>query len=221
MADHPDHSLHVKSVELERIIFFSDAVFAIAITLLVLDLRMPERLPGDADRQLVAGLAHLVPRFISYAISFWLIGLYWFVHHRTFRHIRRWDDGLIWLNLHFLFWVAFLPFPVALVGGWGDRPVPVAVYAGALLAMGVAQALIWRYAMKNRRLLDAGFDMAYARFIATRTWIAPAATLLVLLLAFWSPRWAWSGFWLIVPLQIAHKRMNRKLLVRVGAIERA
>src|SRR6476660_7011566 len=98
MAAHPDHSVHIKSVELERIIFFSDAVFAIAITLLVLELRMPERLAGDADHQLAVGLLNLIPKFMSYAISFWLIGLYWWVHHRLFRHIRRWDDGLIWLN---------------------------------------------------------------------------------------------------------------------------
>ena len=106
MTAHTDHSIHIKSIELERLVFFSDAVFAIAITLLVLELRMPERIAGDADRQLIDGLVSLIPRFLSYAISFWLIGLYWWVHHRTFRHIRRWDEGLLWHNLHFLFWVA-------------------------------------------------------------------------------------------------------------------
>src|SRR5260221_6007582 len=130
MAAHPDHSVHIKSVELERVVFFSDAVFAIAITLLVLELRMPERLAEPApDHQLAVGLLHLIPKFLSYAISFWLIGLYWWVHHRLFRHIRRWDEGLIWLNLHFLFLVAVLPFPVALVGSWGDRRGAEVFYA--------------------------------------------------------------------------------------------
>jgi uncharacterized membrane protein len=217
MAAHPDHSAHIKSVELERVVFFSDAVFAIAITLLVLELRMPERIAGDPDRQLAHGLIGLIPKFISYAISFWLIGLYWWVHHRLYRHIRRWDDGLIWLNLHFLFWVAFLPFPVALVGSWGDRRGAVIFYAATLLMMGIAQALLWRHASRGNRLIDPNFDPEYARYISVRSWIAPLATLSVLLIAFWNPRFSWFGFWLIFLGQAMHRRRHKAMLARVGA----
>jgi uncharacterized membrane protein len=214
-----DHSIHVKSIELERLVFFSDAVFAIAITLLVLELRMPERLAGDPDRQLVTGLVRLLPRFASYAISFWLIGLYWWVHHRMFRHIRKWDDGLIWLNFHFLFWIAFLPFPVGLVGSWGDRAGAVMIYAGTLVMVGVGQALLWRHAARGNRLLDPHFDREYARFISVRSYIPPVAAMAVLLAALWQPRWAWFGFWLIFLLQGVHRRRNRGLLARVAGRE--
>jgi len=217
MAAHPDHSVHIKSVELERIIFFSDAVFAIAITLLVLELRMPERLAGDADRQLAVGLLHLIPKFMSYAISFWLIGLYWWVHHRLFRHIRRWDDGLIWLNLHFLFWVAFVPFPVALVGSWGDRRGAVVFYAATLLMMGLAQALLWRHASRGKRLIDANFDPEYAHYITVRSWFAPVSTLVVIGLALLNPRFGWFGFWLIFPVQGWYRRRHKAMLARVEA----
>lgn len=221
MPDHPDHSIHIKSVELERLVFFSDAVFAIAITLLVLDLRMPERVAGNADAQLARGLLSLLPKFISYVFSFWLIGLYWWVHHRLFRHIRRWDEGLLWLNLHFLFWVAFLPFPVALMGSWGDRRLAVEIYAWTLALMGVAQVLMWRHASRGNRLLDPGFDPAHARFIATRSWIPPLAALAVALLALAAPRWALFGFWLIFPLQALHARRHRALLARVEGARKA
>lgn len=218
MADHPDHSAHIKSVELERIVFFSDAVFAIAITLLVLELRMPERVASpDPDRLFAHGLIELIPRFVSYAISFWIIGLYWWVHHRLFRHIRRWDEGLIWMNLHFLFWLAFLPFPVALVGSWGDRRGAVIFYAATLLAMGIAQAMIWTHASRGNRLIDPHFDPEYAHYITVRSWISPLATLAVLIIASWNPHFAWFGFWLIFPLQIAHKKRNARLLARVEA----
>ena len=220
MASHPDHSIHIKSVELERIVFFSDAVFAIAITLLVLDLRMPEGLPGTRDQQLAAGLAHLLPRVISYVFSFWLIGLYWWVHHRLFRHIRRWDEGLLWLNLHFLFWVAFLPFPVSLMGGWGDQRLAVEIYAWTLVMMGFSQVLMWRHAAKGNRLLDPGFDRAHARYIETRSWIPMLSALAVALIALMAPRWSLFGFWLIFPLQMIHARRNRALLARVAASAR-
>jgi uncharacterized membrane protein len=200
------------------VIFFSDAVFAIAITLLVLDLRMPERMAEpSAEIQLRHGLIGLIPKFMSYAISFWLIGLYWWVHHRLYRHIRRWDDGLIWLNLHFLFWVAFLPFPVALVGSWGDRRGAVVFYGVTLLMMGLAQALLWRHASRGNRLLDPNFDREYAHYITVRSWFSPLATVAVIALAFVNPRYCWFGFWFIFPLQAWYRRRHKAMLQRVGA----
>jgi uncharacterized membrane protein len=202
MAAEAGHNVTIKSVELERLIFFTDAVFAIAITILVLELHPPERVGPDVARALAAGMVRLIPKLMSYAISFWIIGLYWFVHHRMFRHIRRWDDGLIWLNFHLLFWIAFLPFPVALMGSFGDQRFAVVFYAATLGMTGLAQVLLWRHASRGGRLLDPGFDPALARYIALRSIIPPLAALLVMVLAFLIPPYlATMGFPLIFMFQ--------------------
>jgi uncharacterized membrane protein len=183
MAVAHDHSAHIKSVELERLIFFSDAIFAIAITLLVLELHVPELTGSDPEAALRAALIRLTPRFVSYVTSFALIGLYWFVHHRLFRHIRRWDDGLIVRNLFFLFWVAFLPFPVALMGRYGGLPFVTQFYAFSLFMLGVAQLMIWLHASRGGRLIDPNMNPALVRFIMWRSVIPPLVALTVMLLA--------------------------------------
>ena len=92
---------------LERIVFFSDAVMAIAITLLAIDLKVPEIAASVAAAELPGALSELAPRFMSFIISFFVIGIYWMSHHRYFRFIKRYDGGLIVLNLLFLVSIPF------------------------------------------------------------------------------------------------------------------
>jgi uncharacterized membrane protein len=121
--------------DLDRIVFFSDAVFAIAITLLVLDIKVPE-IPDDlvAD-ELSAQLLALWPKYFGYVLSFVVIITFWNSHHSIVSGIRGYDRGLIWLNSIFLMFVAFVPFPTALISEYGDHQLPVAIYA-ATLAVG-------------------------------------------------------------------------------------
>ena len=213
MAAEPEHSVHIKSLELERLVFFSDAVFAIAITLLVLELRAPAR--SSSDPQLLAnGLIQMIPRFVSFLMSFWLVGLYWFLHHRVFRHIRRWDEGLIWLNLHLLFWVAFLPFPMSVMGTFGDQRLAVVLYGASLAMMGWAHWLLWRHASRGRRLLDPDFDSLQIRRITMRSAVPPLVALCVVVLAWILPRpgLASFAFVLIWPLQqVFQSRVRSKV----------
>ncbi len=95
---------------LERIVFFSDAVMAIAITLLAIDIRVPEMPAGLAAQQLAVSLAAIGPRFMTFFISFMVIAVYWMSHHRYFGYIKRYDARLIWLNLLFLFFIICMPF---------------------------------------------------------------------------------------------------------------
>lgn len=215
MAAEHDHSATIRSVELERLIFFSDAVFAIAITIMVLELRAPTRLPGtpaESARALAQGLEALIPRFMSYAMSFWIIGLYWFVHHRLFRSIRGWDDGLVWLNLLFLFWIAFLPFPVAVVGSWGDQRAAVVLYSAVLVMLGVSQILLWRHAARDRRLIDPGLDARHIRLITLRSAVPPivAAIILVGCMVLPRPYFALFGFGLVFPIQRIVERIAKR-----------
>ena len=88
-----------EELSLERIVFFSDAVMAIAITLLAIDLKVPEIAASVAATELPLSLGKLGPRFMSFLISFFVIGIYWMSHHRYFRFIKRHEGGLVGLNL--------------------------------------------------------------------------------------------------------------------------
>ena len=136
--------------DVERIAFFSDAVFAIAITLLVVELTVPE---GPASR-LGAALRELGPKFFAFALSFLVIGQFWMAHHRIFRYVRRYDLGLLWVNLLFLLTVAFLPFPTALLGAYFDAHIAGVFYGLSLFVPSALGMVLWFYASSRALLGD-------------------------------------------------------------------
>jgi len=120
---HDDFFENRKEFQLERMILFSDAVFAIAITLLVLDLKLPEpkavnTYAENADQAMEA-LGNMLLRFFGFIFSFFIIGQYWVTHHRVFGFITNFDGGLIWLNLFTLFWIVLVPFSTSLNFSYG------------------------------------------------------------------------------------------------------
>lgn len=132
-----------------RIEALSDGVFAIVMTLLVLELKVPE-LPRDAPAAEVwRGFRELGPIFFSYFLTFTLAGAFWFWHHRAFHELTRVDGPLFALNLAFLAFVALLPFSTAMLGAFRLRqPVSLACYFGNLLALAVALTAFWFYARR-------------------------------------------------------------------------
>src|SRR5215510_8639674 len=105
--NHPLHNELKKEFQLERLILFSDAVFAIAITLLVIEIKVPEIHEKHVEEVvLLSRLAELIPKFIGFIISFLLIGQYWIVHHRMFSFVINYTDRLILMNILFLFAIA-------------------------------------------------------------------------------------------------------------------
>jgi uncharacterized membrane protein len=138
-----------------RLEAFSDGVFAIAITLLVLELHVPKADEG----QLWHGLVGEWPMFAAYLSSFLIIGIMWVNHHSMFKQIRRTDRSLLFLNLLLLLWTALLPFPTGLIAdklgeGGIDAKVAEAVYSANLTLAAIAFSLIWTYAVRRQRLID-------------------------------------------------------------------
>ncbi|SCE83550.1 Uncharacterized membrane protein [Micromonospora coriariae] len=154
-----------------RLVAFSDAVFAISITLLVLEIHSP-----TDTRHLAQGLAALWPSYLAYALTFLLIGQVWANHHVMFDHLRAVDRVVLLLNTLLLMTIAFLPFAASVLAaafrdGHGQRAA--VVFYG--IALGVAASLfngIWAYARRDRRLLGT-VDPAGARAISRRFRIAP------------------------------------------------
>ncbi|HVJ00368.1 MAG TPA: TMEM175 family protein [Sphingomonas sp.] len=125
----PEHTI-------ERLIFFSDAVFAIAITLLIIEIHVPELERGAGALDYVQALAYLIPNFVGFLISFFVIGAFWAGHHRAFACAVRWSDRLVFPNLLMLCAIAAMPFFTAFVSANPNARVPVAVYCGWLLVTG-------------------------------------------------------------------------------------
>jgi uncharacterized membrane protein len=187
---------------LERMVFFSDAVFAIALTLLVLPLT-EARLPGD---DLIHGLSGLWHEMLSCGLSFLVIGTYWVAHHRTFSHVVRSDGRLLWINLIFLMCIALLPFPTAVLGEHGDTTTAVALYAAAMSVTGFASAAIWNYAAHRRRLIDPQLDARTIRILRLRGLAVPVAFIPSIAIAFASPPTAWYVWLIAYPAVFAIRR---------------
>ncbi|MBA3490862.1 MAG: DUF1211 domain-containing protein [Rubrobacteraceae bacterium] len=170
----------------DRIVNLSDGVFAIAITLLVLDIRVPDIPQRMVDSQLPGALLSLWPNYLGYVLSFVGISAFWLIHHSIFRSIRAYDRVLIYLNFLFLMVVAFVPFPTSLLGEYGGHQLPVAIYA-ATLAVGrlLLTAIHW-YASRNDQLLSEPQDPAKVRFFLIRGLTIPAIFLLSIVISFLS-----------------------------------
>lgn len=160
-------------LQLERLVFFSDAVFAIAITLLVLEIKIPE-LPSDASEgQIGQALVHVIPKMVGFVVSFLVVGAYWEAHHRTFALVERIDRGLVWRNLVLLLTVSFIPFPTAVFSEHPARALPLRFYAASLAAVGICTFLVWRHATRGERLLRAGEHSQEIRRLRNRIFAAP------------------------------------------------
>ena len=165
-----------QSKEVARIAAFSDGVFAIAITLLALQLTVP--ITGDLGRH----LRELWPSVLSFIISFLVIGSYWVGHHALFAVIERYDRRLIWLNLLVLFFIVSLPFTTSLIGEHGGDPLAVVVYALSIAAAGLSTAGLVAYALAGHRLSSVTVPAAVIRFSIVRSLVTPCVFLASLLL---------------------------------------
>jgi uncharacterized membrane protein len=144
--------------ETARVEAFSDGVFAIAITLLILDVRVPSANAGN----LAAALLRQWPTYAAFLISFSFIGIMWVNHHRLFNHIRRCDNGLMFYNLLLLLGVTVVPFPTALIAAHynaSDRTISAAVFNGTYFAIAIFFNVLWRHAVRGG-LLDSATSEA-------------------------------------------------------------
>ena len=118
-------------------------MFAIAITLLIIDIRLPTLPDQPTDQDLLDGLREVLPSIVAYGLSFATIGLYWLAHWRRYRYLTGVNERLVALNLVLLGLIAFIPFPTAVIGEHGDLAAAVILYAITLSAAGLVGPLTW------------------------------------------------------------------------------
>ncbi len=187
-------------IGLERLIFFSDAVFAIAITLLVLDIQLPVNIAGLSNQELLASLLAIGPRYFAYIISFLVIGVFWMGHHHRFGSIRRYNRRLIFLNLLLLMAVAFIPFPTGVIAENGNRTGTI-FYALSIALAGLLTAAGWEYASRAR-LVDPRVTTRARNRETLRILMVPGVFMVSIALAFIDPNLSRLAWLLTIPLTL-------------------
>jgi uncharacterized membrane protein len=168
----------------ERIVAFSDGVFAIVITLLVLEVKVPEIAADLVAEDLPHALNDLWPKVLSHVTSFAVLGVYWVGHHTMFMYIKRHDRVLLWLNILFLLFVSSMPFPTGLLGQYSDQQIALVIYCGVLILVGLAAIVMWWYATGGRRLVDEDIDPTLIALIYRRGLLTPAINLAAIFASF-------------------------------------
>jgi uncharacterized membrane protein len=176
--------------QFERLVFFSDAVFAIAITVLVLDLKVRPGPHGELR------LADSISSIVGFVLSFYVIGRYWMAHHALFGALHREDSRLRIANLVFLAFVVFLPFPTGVIASYPISRTAVVFYALSVAAVGLSQIVLCLAARRPALMLPGETRGGTALALARAT-PAPAVFLLSLAPAIFAPRLA-AYFWLLL-----------------------
>jgi uncharacterized membrane protein len=180
-------ALQKEEKETGRVEAFSDGVFAIAITLLVLDLKVPraESLPFGVS--LWGYLVSQWPNFLAYVASFFTILIMWVSHHRLFNQIRRIDDVFMYINGILLLFVSVVPFPTSLLAEHIQHEsahTAAAIYAGNSVLIAVMYNFLWRYAAQNNRLLHENADPVFVKGVNRQYWFGPPLYLVAFAMAF-------------------------------------
>jgi len=201
-------------------ILFSDAVFAIAITLLVIEIKVP---PIDrhiaTDKMLLEALDELVPKFIGFILSFFIIGLYWIIHHRMFGYVVNYTHKLLWLNLIFLLAVVLMPFSTAFYSEYITHllKVPMIIYTSNIVFLGIMNFTLWRYLCKPGRGLTEGVGESERRYFSFRAAIVPIVFVLIAVIYLTvNPRYAvWIPAFVPVVIRLYKGYYFRKHKIKV------
>jgi uncharacterized membrane protein len=172
--------------QIERVILFTDAVFAIAITLLVIEIKVPE-LHHPTERDVLNVLLRLIPKFVGVLLSFFIIAIYWTAHHRIFRFVRRLDTKLLWLNLIFLLSIILMPFSTAYQSEYGLLRTPWILYSLNVAFTGLMQAAMQRHLRNARYRLVADPEHEHPDLDLARPLMSPLVFLSSIGLAFVLP----------------------------------
>jgi uncharacterized membrane protein len=192
------------SLSKQRLEAFSDGVFAIVITLLILDIRIPV-VPPPA---LGVALVNILPQMLTYILSFFIVGLYWHLHHQVAAQIKQIDEPFIWLNLIWLLFVSTLPFPTALLGRYPLQPIPLTIYGINLILVNVTGFVILVYLQRRPNLRFTPMSMAELRRIAP-IYVIVNGLYLVSIGAAWFIPWLSYGIYIFVLLWVITRSLRR------------
>ncbi|HEX6646462.1 MAG TPA: TMEM175 family protein, partial [Nitrososphaeraceae archaeon] len=193
-------------IKVERVISFSDAVFAFAITLMALSIDIPDLPTHLTQSELLDKLYDLYPQFESYIISFAVIAIFWVSYHQVFNHIKGSHITMVYLNLLFLLLITLLSLSTSLVINYGTYQIPYIIYCFIVIMTSSLLATIWWHATRNKRLVDKNLHPFFIKGVLVNLMSIPIVFTISIIISFVNLDIA-QYFWLIIaPLNITTKR---------------
>ena len=193
-------------IKIERVISFSDAVFAFAITLMALSIDIPDLPTHLTQSELLDKLYDLYPQFESYVISFAVIAIFWVSYHQVFNHIKGSHITMVYLNLLFLLLITLLSLSTSLVINYGTYQIPYIIYCFIVIMTSSLLATIWWHATRNKRLVDRNLHPFFIKGVLVNLMSIPIVFTISIIISFVNLDIA-QYFWLIIaPLNITIKR---------------
>jgi uncharacterized membrane protein len=201
MKTNDKHDVWLTTKRIETLV---DGIFAIAMTLLVLNIDLPQMLGPVSDPAIWQYMISLFQQLGIYAFSFILLASFWRAHHLQFFYIKRSDSILIWLNVIWLMFVALVPFSTNFVSNFGNHPLPMLFFNINMFIIGIFFILIWTYAQRKKFFIKE-MDPEHYKMVKKINYILPSAALLAVCITFVSPIWSPISYCLIFILKNAFK----------------
>lgn len=171
----------ISKSRLERL---TDGVFAIVMTILVLEITIPYLASSEVSIELPKQLIHLLPMVLSYVISFIILGFFWIGHDDQFHYIKRVNRTLLGISIFYLMFVALIPFSATLLGEYGNQQISVLIYGGNLIICSFFNYLHWRYATRNHLLIDRNLNSYFIKIESRRYLISIFMYIIAILISF-------------------------------------
>lgn len=175
--------LRVGDMATSRVEALSDGIFAVILTLLVLEIHVPDLHGDNVGPELRHELAQMAPKFLVYAMSFAFICIWWVAHHHLFHVLTRCDRGLLWINALFMLWLSFIPFPTALMGDYPREPVAVMCYGAVTTLAGISFCAMRFYAFYVAKLVERSIERKLLRAAMIRSILNPVGHAIAVALA--------------------------------------
>jgi uncharacterized membrane protein len=195
-----------------RIQAFSDGVFSIVMTLLVLEIHVPYVTGPNVSVELARDLSAMMPKFFSYALSFGIVCIWWVAHHHLYDVLRKSDRGLLWFNSLFLFWLAFIPFPTAMLGDYPKERIAVICYGAVMMLAGFSFSWMRYYAFFIGELTYPDIDRDLLKRAMIKSAFNPILHLSAVMLAFVSTTLAITLYVIIPMLFFVPSRLERNTM---------
>jgi len=204
--------------QIERLAFFSDAVFAIAMTLLIIEIKVPQiDITSVSEISFLNAFLQLLPKFIGFFFSFFIVGLYWHIHHTIFGYLINYNGKLIWLNLVFLFSIVLMPFSTALYSEYSSHEYiqlisPYAVYVANICLTGFLNFFMWVYIGNPRNKISENLPQGdFLKKAKIRSLLIPLIFVLSLLVTIFINPVIGRFFLFLTPLIMSSVRNKKEI----------
>ncbi|HKO39852.1 MAG TPA: TMEM175 family protein [Nitrososphaeraceae archaeon] len=167
-----------------RIETLTDGVFAIVMTILVLEITVPQISHSETAIELPKQLLELWPVIQSYGTSFIILGFFWIAHDYQFHYVKRANRTFLWITIFYLMFIAFVPFSTSLIGEYGDQQISVIIYAVNISIIGFWEYIRWKYATKDHQLVDSDLNRTFITKMSRRFLLGPTIYLIAVAISF-------------------------------------